>query len=161
MAFMSALSTIVAQNMGARQPHRARKALIAAWGISQIFGCAIFLLTFFGGHLLAALFEDDPAVIAAAAAYFRGSSFEHLLTPSVFCFLGYFNGSERTTFVMVQGLASAFLVRVPLSYLLSMLPGTGMFTIALAVPASALVNLAACLLYDWYLRRRAQRAPSA
>ena len=24
-----------------------------------------------------------------------------------------------------------------------------------------LVILAACLLYDWYLRRRAQRAPSA
>lgn len=160
IAFMSALSTIVAQNMGARQPQRARKALVAAWGISQIFGCAIFLLTFFGGHLLAAVFEDDPAVIAAAAAYFRGSSFEHLLTPSVFCFLGYFNGSERTTFVMVQGLASAFLVRVPLSYLLSMFPGTGMFTIALAVPASALVNLAACLLYDRYLHRRTQGTPS-
>ena len=100
-------------------------------------------------------------MIAAAASYFRGSSFEHLLTPSVFCFLGYFNGSERTTFVMIQGLASAFLVRVPLSYLLSTLPGAGMFTIALAVPASALVNLLACLLYDLHLRRQARHLPPA
>ena len=153
MAFMSALSTFVAQNMGAAQPQRARQAMLVGMCISMVFGCGIFLLTFFGGGLLASIFEDDPAVIDAAATYFRGSSFEYLITPITFCLLGYFNGSEKTTFVMLQGLAAAFLVRVPLSYLFSRLPGAGMFTIALAVPIAALATLVACLIYDCHLRR--------
>ena len=153
MAFMSALSTFVAQNMGAGQPERARKSLLIARRISVVFGAGIFLLTFFGGGLLAAIFENDPAVIAATAAYLRGSSLEYLLTPAIFCTLGYFNGMERTPFVMIQGLASAFLVRVPLSYLFSLMPGADMLVISLAVPISAVVNLLACLIYDRHLRR--------
>ena len=92
-------------------------------------------------------------MVAAAADYFKGSSFEYLMTPAIFCFLGYFNGSERTKFVMFQGLGAAFLVRVPLSYGLSLLPETGMFTIALAVPVASVVSLVACILYDRYLHR--------
>ena len=155
MAFMSALSTFVAQNMGAGQPLRARQAVSVARRISTAVGVGIFLLTFFGGSLLASLFEDDAAVVAAAAAYFKGSSFEYLMTPSTFCFLGYFNGSERTRFVMLQGLGAAFLVRVPLSYGLSLLPDTGMFTIALAVPVASVVSLVACILYDRHIHRTA------
>ena len=156
MAFQSALAAFVAQNMGAGQPKRARQARKAAWRISFIAGVLIFLLTFFGGNLLAAIFEDDPSVIAAAATYFRGRSFEYLLTPAIYCFLGYFNGVERTTFVMIQGLATAFLVRVPLSYLLSIVPHAGMFTISLAVPVSSLVSVVACVLYDRHVRKTLQ-----
>ena len=155
MAFMSARTTVVAQNMCAGQPLRARQAVSVARRISTAVGVGIFLLTFFGGSLLASLFEDDAAVVAAAAAYFKGSSFEYLMTPSTFCFLGYFNGSERTRFVMLQGLGAAFLVRVPLSYGLSLLPDTGMFTIALAVPVASVMSLVACILYDRHIHRTA------
>ena len=58
----------------------------------------------------------------AAADYLKGSSFEYLLSAITFCFLGYFNGREHTTFVMIQGLTVSFLVRIPLSYFLSRLP---------------------------------------
>ena len=153
MAFMSALSAFVAQNMGAGQPDRARRALVLARRISTGVGVCIFLLTFFGGGVLASFFEDDPEVIAAAATYFKSSSLEYLLSPAVFCMLGYFNGQERTTFVMIQGLASAFLVRVPLSWLFSIVPGAGLFTIGMAVPLSALFNLAVCLWYDRRLKK--------
>ena len=97
--------------------------------------------------------EEVLAVIAAAATYFKSSSMEYLLSPAVFCMLGYFNGQERTTFVMIQGLASAFLVRVPLSWLFSIVPGAGLFTIGMAVPLSALFNLAVCLWYDRRLKK--------
>ena len=153
-AFLSALSAFVSQNMGARQPRRAVQALMTAQGISFLFGAIIFLAAFLRGGFLAALFDKDPAVIAATADYMRGSAFEYLMVPLTFCFLGYFNGRQRTTFVMAQGLLSSFLVRIPLSYYLSRLPDTGMFTISLAVPASAAVSLTACLLYFFYLRRR-------
>ena len=113
----------------------------------------MFLLTFFAGGQLGSLFDNDPAVVEATAAYMRGSSFEYLMIPLTFCFLGYFNGREHTTFVMVQGLASAFLVRIPVSYFLSRLPNTGMFLISLAVPISGLVNILLCTAWFFLLRR--------
>ena len=153
-AFMSALSAFVAQNMGAGNPHRALRAMYVAQAISFACGILTFSLTFFAGDFLASLFDGDPAVIQATAQYMRGSGFEYLMIPLSFCFLGYFNGRERTAFVMIQGLASAFLVRIPLSYYLSRLPGAGMFTISLAVPAAGLLSLGMCLAYFLHIRRR-------
>lgn len=154
MAFMSALSTFVAQNMGAGNRARAERSLLLAQRISLCCGTVMFLLTFFAGHVLASVFDNDPDVVQAAALYLRGSSPEYLLTSIIFCFLGYFNGREHTAFVMAQGLLSSFLIRIPLSYVLSRLPETNVFLISLAVPASALVNFALCVGYFLYLRRK-------
>lgn len=154
MSFMSALSSFVAQNMGAGNLQRARRSLFLAQRISFLFGALMFSLTFFFGRKLAILFTTDPEVITAAALYMRGSSFEYLMIAITFCFLGYFNGREHTTFVMAQGLLTSFLLRIPLSYFLSRLPDTGMLQISLAVPASALCNLTLCLIYFVWLQRR-------
>ena len=154
MAFMSALSTFVAHNIGAGNRQRADRSLALAMGISLCFGVGMFLLTFFGGRQLSSIFDNEPDVLTATADYLRGSAVEYIMCSINFCFLGYFNGRERTTFVMAQGLFSAFLVRIPLSYYLSRLPETGMFIISLAVPASALVSLTLCILYIILLRRR-------
>lgn len=154
MAFMSALSAFVAQNMGAGNPQRALRAMYVAQAISFACGVLTFLLTFFAGSFLASIFDGDPAVIQATAQYMRGSSFEYLMIPLSFCFLGYFNGRERTGFVMCQGLVSAFLVRIPLSYYFSRLPGAGLFAISLAVPAAGMASLLLCVGYFLIMRRQ-------
>ena len=120
----------------------------------------MFYMTFCQGAVLASLFDRDPQVVEATAVYLRGISWEYLMIPLTYCFLGYFNGRERTNFVMLQGILSVFLVRVPLSYFLSRLPDTGLALVSLAVPISGLVNLLLCLLYFLRLcrldRRRAE-----
>ena len=151
MAFLSTLSAFVAQNVGAGNRLRAKKALYTAQRISFSFGVAMFLLTFFWGGPTASLFTRDPAVIAATAQYLRGCSFEYLILSLSFCFLGYFNGLGKTTFVMLQGLLSAFLVRIPMSIYLSRLPNTNMGIISIAVPVSALSSLILCLFYFFRL----------
>ena len=158
MAFMSALSTFVAQNMGAGNKKRADQSLFMAQSISICFGAVMFALTFFAGGFLSSFFTNDPNVLAASTQYLYGSSLEYLMIPLTFCFLGYFNGREHTNFVMAQGLFSAFLVRIPLSYFLSRLPNTGMFLISLAVPVSAFVNLFLCAGYFLLLRRKDRKA---
>ena len=62
------------------------------------------VLTFFHGDLMAALFSSDAAVIAAAHSYLKAYAIDCLLTSFLFCFIGYFNGREKTLFVMLQGL---------------------------------------------------------
>ncbi len=157
MAFMSALSAFVAQNMGAGNKKRADRSLFLAQGISVGFGAVMFLLTFFAGWQVASLFSNDPLVLAAAEEYLRGCSWEYLIIAFTFCFLGYFNGREHTLFVMAQGLFSAFLVRIPLSYFFSIQPNASMYLISLAVPISALVNVTLCTGYFLLLRRKDKR----
>lgn len=128
--------------------------MYVAQAISFACGVLTFLLTFFAGSFLASIFDGDPAVIQATAQYMRGSSFEYLMIPFTFCYLGYFNGRQRTAFVMIQGLVSAFLARIPLSYFLSSLPGASLFTISLAVPAASLLSLGLCVAYFLHMRRK-------
>ena len=68
--------------------------------------------------------------------------------------LGYFNGLGKTDFVMVQGIFTAFAVRIPLSYLLSRGASPDLFKIGLAVPASAAVSLIMCTVYLIYLSKK-------
>lgn len=153
-AFMSGLSTCVAQNMGAGNVKRAGTFLKEAQKISILFGICMFFLTFFGGRMLASCFVNDSEVLRDAALYLKGSSAEYLIFPLVFCFLGYFNGREHTFFVMAQGLTASFCVRIPLSYLLSRLPETSVFLISIAVPVSAFVSLLICVIYFMHLQKQ-------
>lgn len=147
MTFMSALGAIVAQNVGAKQEERAIKIFKVTTLISMSFGVAMFLLTYFKGDALARIFEKDPNVIYATKEYLRGCSLEYIFVCTYFCYLGYFNGIGKTNFVMIQGLTSAFIIRIPLSYYLSRIPNVGFFTLGLSVPISALFSVVACAIY--------------
>lgn len=154
ISFMSALSAFVAQNIGAGNSERAYKSLKISVAISFVFGILTFIATFFFPEILAAAFEKNPEVIASAARYQRGCAAEHIFISVFFCMLGYFNGLGKTDFVMIQGIFTAFAVRIPLSYLLSRGSSPDLFKIGLAVPASALVSFIMCLVYLIYLNKK-------
>lgn len=67
------------------------------------------------------------------------------------------NGIGQTKFVMLQGIAGAFGVRVPVSYLMSIRPDTSLFKIGLATPMSSVVQLLLCLGFMVILNRRARK----
>ena len=157
-AFSQAMSAFVAQNMGAGKPDRARKALLC--GIASSFFVAIFMfwLTVFHGEIPAALFAKDAPVVAAAAEYLKAYGVDTLLTAFLFCFIGYFNGTGSTLFVMVQGILGAFCVRLPLSWFISRQSWATLFTIGLATPASSLLQIILCFAYfRWTLKKQTDR----
>jgi len=154
ISFMYALSAFVAQNVGAKQEHRALKAMEVAMIVSFVFGVVMAVLTYFKGNVLAGFFDQDPLVITATHSYMRGSCAEYMMIPFVFCFLGYFNGIGKTKFVLAEGIISSFAFRIPLCYYFSRLPNTNLFTIGLSVPLSGLSSLLMCALYYIYVRRK-------
>lgn len=154
-AFSQSLSAFVAQNHGAGQNARARKAMLYGMGASLLLDVLLAWASFFHGDALAALFAKDPAVIAAAASYLRAYAIDTLLTAFLFCFIGYFNGCGNTRFVMLQGIAGAFLVRIPVSWLMRGVQPVSLFLIGLATPCSSAVQITLCVLYYQWLRRRA------
>ncbi len=61
---------------------------------------------------------------------------------------------------MLQGVAGAFGVRAPVSWLMSRRAGASLFHIGLATPASTLVQIALCFGHFGFLLRRQKRMDS-
>lgn len=147
ISFMSSVSAFSAQNIGAGKPRRARQAMLYAMAVSLCFGIPMFFLTFFRGDILAGIFSKDAQVIAACAEYMKAYAIDCMLVCVLFCFMGYFNGTGKTLFVMLQGVLAAFLVRIPYSYFVSKIPGVSMLEIGFASPLATLFSLVLCVFY--------------
>jgi putative MATE family efflux protein len=154
ISFMQSMAVFVAQNRGARCLDRAWLILRYASGVAFLFGVAMFVLAFFFGDKLAALFVSDPAIIAAAFEYLKSYGIDCLLTCFMFILIGFLNGMEMTRFVMIQGILGAFFVRVPISFLMSRQEPVSLFHIGLATPASSAVQIVICLIALLWLRKK-------
>ncbi|MCR5088829.1 MAG: MATE family efflux transporter [Oscillospiraceae bacterium] len=151
-AFMQAMSAYVAQNHGAGKDDRAEQGLRLAVLVSTAFGALMFYAAYFHGDLLCGFFARDADVIAAGYDYLRAYGIDCLLTCFLFCFIGFFNGLGKTGFVMVQGIAAAFLIRIPVAWWMSRATGR-LFYIGLSIPCSTVVQIAACFVFLAYIRR--------
>lgn len=160
LAFMQAMSAYVAQNHGAGENARAERGLRIAVVVSTVFGAGMFWAAFFHGDLLCGFFARDADVIAAGFDYLRAYGIDCLLTCFLFCFIGFFNGLGETGFVMAQGLAAAFLVRIPVAWWMSLATGR-LFFIGLGVPCATLVQILACFLFYAHIRRKERRIAHA
>lgn len=138
---MQSVSAFVAQNIGAGQKERARKGLLTAMVTGGSVGIVLFLAGFFGGGALSSVFTSDSEVIAQSADYLRGIAADCILTCVLFSSIGYFNGMGRSIPVMIQGLSSAFCIRIPVSILMSRLPQSSLMLVGLATPITTVYGI--------------------
>ncbi|MCM1135969.1 MAG: MATE family efflux transporter [Clostridium sp.] len=156
-ALMQSMASFVAQNVGAKQEARAKRAMVSGMFIGGTVGILIAVLSFFRGDLLAAIFSDDPAVIIRAAEYLKGFAPEAIVTAILFSFIGYFNGHSKTLFVMLQGIAQTFIVRLPMSYFMSIRPNASLTMIGLAAPCATVFGILINLVYFTKINREIKR----
>lgn len=150
---MQSVSAFVAQNMGAGRRDRAMRGLFTAIGTGCTVGIVIFCVGFFGGAQLSSLFSSDAEVIAQSADYLKGFSADCILTCVLFSSIGYFNGCGRSIPVMVQGISSAFCIRIPVSILMSRLPNASLVLVGLATPITTVYGIFFFLICFARLRR--------
>lgn len=153
-ALMQSMASFVAQNVGASKPKRAKQAMFTGMGIGLVFGCAVFALVMLKGDVLAGIFSTDAEVVQKGFEYLKGFAPETILTAILFSMLGYFNGNNKTVFVMIQGLVQTLLVRLPMSYLMSIQPNASLTMIGLATPTSTAVGIVLNVRFLLYLERK-------
>lgn len=156
-AYMQSMSAFVAQNMGAQRRDRANKALKYSVITAFCVGILMLFILFFFGNALSAVFSKDTAVILASHTYLKAYAVDCLISPMMFCFIGYFNGREKTIFVMLQGFIGAYLVRLPIVLLMSRIDGVSLFQIGLGTPASSLVQITLCVLFYIHINSTAKK----
>lgn len=146
-AFSQAVQVFTAQNVGAGKPGRASRSMWYAAGITAVWGVCFVLLCNTAPTLLPGLFSSDAAVVEMTGLYVRAYSFDVLLTCAVFCMNGFLAGCGCAGFSMVTNLLGAFAVRIPVTYVLSRVPGVTLFMIGLAAPAASVVQIVVTLVY--------------
>ncbi len=154
ISIMQSMSPFVAQNVGAQKEDRAKRAMLCGMGIGASVGIIISLMSFFRGDILASWFADDPNVIKMAADYLKGFAPEAVLTSFLFSFNGYFNGHSKSMFVMILGISQAIVIRLPLSYIMSIQPNASLTWIGFAVPVATVLGIIACIFYFGHLQKR-------
>ena len=156
-SLMQSMASFVSQNVGAGNKKRAKQSMFTGIGIGLVFGCAVFALVWFKGDLLSGIFTADAAVIANGYAYLKGFAPETIATAVLFSMVGYFNGNDKTVWVMVQGLVQTLLVRLPMAYIMSIQPNASLTMIGLAAPTSTLVGVVLNIGFFLYLEHRSSR----
>lgn len=152
MAFSLAISTFVAQNMGARRPDRSKKALRLGMLISLAFAVVFFLLLRFIPDILCGVFTHDPDVIYQAELYISSFSYDILLVAVVFCLNGFINGAGKPTTTLISNLISTFAVRVPMTLIFSSLPGATLYEIGWAAPIATVIQI--IIIFCYYKSNR-------
>lgn len=146
-ALMQSMSSFIAQNVGAGKERRAQKAMGYGMLIGGCIGIVMTAAAFFGGLVLAAAFTDNVAYQMKAAEYLQGFSLEAIVTSILFSFIGYYNGHNQTLFVMFQGMAQSFLVRLPMAYAMSRMFPDSLVYVGAAAPAATVFGIAVNLVY--------------
>ena len=159
-SLMQSLASFVAQNFGAGKEKRARQTMLCGMAIGCAVGVVISLLAVFAGDYMSMIFTPEPAYIEQSAAYLLGFSLEPIVTSILFSFIGYFNGHSQTLFVMIQGLSQTFLVRLPMSYIMSIQPDASLTMIGLAAPSATIFGIILNLVYFiWYSKKLRRTQP--
>ena len=156
-ALMQSMASFVSQNIGAGKKKRAKKSMFTGIGVGLVVGCLVFALVIFKGDVLAGFFSTDAAVIENGYAYLKGFALETIVTAILFSMVGYFNGNNKTIWVMTQGLIQTLLVRLPLAYFMSIQPNASLTKIGLAAPISTMVGVVLNIGFYVYLNRAEQK----
>ena len=157
-ALMQSMASFVSQNVGAGKTKRAKHTLYTGIGVGLAVGCVVFILVMFKGDLLAGFFTTDVAVVQRAFEYLKGFAAETLMTAILFSLIGYFNGNNKTVWVMTQGLIQTLLVRLPFAYVMSIQPNASLTMIGLAAPVSTTVGVIMSAVYYICINRKKENA---
>ena len=156
-SLMQSMSAFIAQNVGSGNEKRAKQSMFTGMAIGASIGIVVAIFAFFRGDILASIFSDEAPVIQKTAEYLKGFSPEAIITCILFSFMGYFSGHGQTVFVMLQGLAQSFLVRLPFSYIMSSQPDASLTMIGLAAPVATAFGILLNFIYFIICNKRLEK----
>ena len=163
-SMLSTVSSLGAQNIGAGKPERAVQTLRYAICITVGFGLCVCIGVQLCAEQLVALFTDRQAAGGAEVIRFGGQYLRSYILDCVFAgihfsFSGYFCACGKSVLSFLHNISSVLLVRVPGSYLASMLFPDTLFPMGLASAGGSLLSVMLCILF--YLKFCREKNPAA
>lgn len=155
-AIASSMSVMVAQNLGAGKRERVNKTL--NWGLQVCvgFGIVVCICCQLAPQTLIGLFTKDSNVISTATLYLSSYSIDCILVGITCCLNAYFIGHGKSFICMFHLIVAAFCGRIPLSLILSRLPGTTLWHIGFASPAGSVESIIILVIFFIHFTKKQQ-----
>lgn len=156
LAISSAVTTMAAQNIGAKKPERALTGLKFGIIYSLIFGVAITVASFVSAESITGIFTKERDVIEMAATYLRPYSTDCILICIIFVMNGYFSGCGKSFIAFAHSMVATFAFRVPLCYLsLERCVASGTLTpMGWCMPLASISSLIITGVYFFWLKKK-------
>lgn len=127
IAVSMAASSLVAQNLGAKQPQIAEKVAYRAIGLAMLGMGAIGLSYLIAPATLMGVFSQEDSVIAAGVLILRLIAFYQIFDALGIVMAGSLNGAGDTTFTMMARAIMAWGLFIPLAWVLIFRFDLGLF----------------------------------
>ncbi|WP_336136555.1 MATE family efflux transporter [Natronomonas amylolytica] len=155
LGFARGTETVVGQNLGARQPDRAKRAvLLASATVAGVFLVVVALAYPFAESITGVFLPPGEAasetVIEYGAAYIRIAGPAYVFLGVFQITLGGFRGSGSTRTAMLLSVQELWVFRIPLSFVFITVLGWGVIGVWYAVAFSFVVS--ALTTGAWFLR---------
>lgn len=157
IAFMIAVTTAAAQNFGAKQPRRAFMSFVWGTTFAGLFGLLFWSLCQIWPTEISTLFTNNEEVARQSGLYLRSFSLDCLCVAFIFNINGYFCGLGKSMIVFVHSTITAFLARIPISYLISRGEDATLYDVGWAAPLASCLSIMICIGYFFWLRRGARK----
>ena len=124
MNFSIAISTFVAQNLGANRQDRVRKGFISTLIMSNSLAVAISIIAILFRKQLITIFSKDFEVVQIGSQYLLIVGSFYIIFSIMFVLNGVMRGAGATLIPMFSTIIALWVVRIPLSAILSRYLGT-------------------------------------
>lgn len=148
--FSVAAAALTGQALGARRPDRARMASIVALRSAAVWMTGMAVVFVVAGEPLLRLFTDDREVIVGGIEALRVGAIAIPVLSIPMTLAGTLRGAGDTRFPMISNLIGAWVLRLPIGYLLAIVVGLGLPGAYLAFAVDAAVQ---SVMIVWRYRR--------
>ena len=150
LAFSIAATAMVGQNLGARKPERAtHSAWAAAWQGTAVMG-VMGLLFIILAYPIASIFTSDPKVLPLAAQYLQINGISEPFLALAIILTGALEGAGQTRLPTAATILTLWIVRVPLTYYLTITLGLHSTGAWISMAATAIISgLIILAIFKW------------
>ncbi|MBV9268943.1 MAG: MATE family efflux transporter, partial [Acidobacteriaceae bacterium] len=152
-----AAATMVGQNLGAKKPERAERAVYVTGGYNAVYLVAIAMLLIFAPHFIVSFFSADRVVSSYAADCLRIIAYGNLVYAYGMVMIQAFNGAGDTMTPTIINVISFWFCQIPLAWFLANRTALGVDGLFAAIPiADTVMTVLGLIMFargGWKLRR--------
>ncbi len=137
-----AAATMVGQNLGAKKPERAERAVYVTGGFNAVYLVAVGAILIFAPHWIVAFFSSDPVVTKYAADCLRIIGYGNITYAFGMVMIQAFNGAGDTVTPTIINVISFWMCEIPLGWYLANRTSMGVDGVFTAIPIANTVMTA-------------------
>lgn len=150
---LSTVSSLSAQNIGAKKHGRVQKILLYSTIITVIYGVIMAVLMQFFAENAVGLFTNSADVMVLGGQYMHSYVWDCVFAGIHFCFSGYFCAYGLSNISFLHNVLSIVLARIPIAYYASVNYTDTLFPMGTAAPIGSLLSVIICIIAFMWIKK--------